>query len=47
MRKLVHQTKRQTSFSSLIFQIQNGVKNGYSDSEICDAIVKSIEPTYL
>ena len=40
------------SFSISIFQIQNGVKNGYSDSEICDGIVKNIAPdvplrTYL
>ena len=39
--------KDRLSSSSLIFQIQNGVKNGYSDSEIYDAIVKNIAPDLL
>ena len=44
--------KDRLTFSSLIFQIFNGQKKGYSDSEICDAVVKSIDPdlalrTYL
>ena len=33
--------KDRLSFSSLIFQIQNKVKNGYSDRETCHAIVKN------
>ena len=39
-------------FSRLIFQINNGLKNGYSEHEICDAVIKSMAPdlalrTYL
>ena len=44
--------KDRLTFSSLVFQIQNGKKKGYSETEICDAVVKSIVPdlslrTYL
>ena len=39
-------------FSSLIFQINNGLKKRYSEHEICDAVIKSVAPdlalrTYL
>ena len=39
-------------FSSLIFQITNGLKKAYSEHEICDVIINSIAPdlalrTYL
>ena len=36
--------KDKLTFSSLCFQIQNGVAKGYADSDICAAIVKSISP---
>ena len=44
--------KDRLTFSSLIFQINNGLKKGYSEHEICDAVIKSIAPdlalrTYL
>ena len=40
--------KDRLSFSSSIFQIQNGVKNGYSDSEIFDTNFKNkLHLTYL
>ena len=44
--------KNRVTFSSLIFQIKNGLKKGYSEHEICDAVIKSIAPylalrTYL
>ena len=44
--------KDRLTFSSLIFQINNGLKKGYSEHEICDAVNKSIAPdlvlrTYL
>ena len=44
--------KDRLTFSSSIFQINNGLKRGYSEHEICDAVIKSIAPdvglrTYL
>ena len=44
--------KDMLTFSSLIFQINNGLKKGYSEHETCDAVIKSIAPdlarrTYL
>ena len=45
--------KDRLTFSSLIFQINNGLKKGHiSEYEICDAVIKSIAPdltlrTYL
>ena len=44
--------KDRLTFLSLIFQINNGLKKGYSEHEICDAVIKSIAPdvglrTYL
>ena len=29
---------------SLIYQIQNGVKDNFSESDICDAVIESILP---
>lgn len=34
----------QLAFSSLIFQIENAKTSGYSESEICAAVIKSISP---
>ena len=44
--------KNRLTFSSLIFQINNGLKKGYSEHKVCDAVTKSIAPdltrrTYL
>ena len=44
--------KDRLTFSSLIFQINDRLKKGYSEHEICDAFIKSIAPdlalrTYL
>ena len=44
--------KDRLTFSSLIFQINNGLKKGYSEHKVCDAVTKSIAPdltrrTYL
>ena len=36
--------KNRLTFSSLIFQINNGLKKGYSEHKICDAVIKSIAP---
>ena len=44
--------KGKLTFSSLVFQIQNGKKKNYSEVKISDAVVRSIAPdlslrTYL
>ena len=44
--------KGRLTFSSLVFQIQNGKKKNYSEVKISDAVVRSIAPdlslrTYL
>ena len=36
--------KDRLNFSSLIFQINKTLKKGYSEHEICDAVIKSIAP---
>lgn len=36
--------KDKLSFSSLIYQIENGVKRGYRDGDIVDAVVRAISP---
>ena len=36
--------KDRLTFSSSIFQINNGLKNRYSEHEICDAVIKKIAP---
>ena len=36
--------KDRLTFSSLIFQINNGLKMGYREHESCDAVIKSIAP---
>ena len=36
--------KDRLTFSSSIFQINNGLKNRYSQHEICDAVIKKIAP---
>ena len=36
--------KDKLTFLSLVYQIQNGVKRNYSESDICDAVIKSISP---
>ena len=44
--------KDRLNFSSLIFQINNGLKKEYGEHETCDAVIKCIAPdlafrTYL
>ena len=34
--------KDKLTFLSFVYQIQNGVKRNYSESDICDAVIKSI-----
>ena len=36
--------KDKITFSSLAYQIENALKKGYEDSEICEAVVRSISP---
>ena len=36
--------KDKITFSSLAYQIENALKKGYKDSEICEAVVRSISP---
>ena len=36
--------KDKLSFSSLIYQIENGTRPGYKENDIVDAVVKSITP---
>lgn len=36
--------KDKLAFTSLAYQVQNGISDGYSDSEICGAVIKAITP---
>ena len=36
--------KEKITFSSLAYQIENGLKKGYTDDEICEAVVRAVSP---